>query len=64
MKAGIEPSARAERVAASDKLQLHENPSTLAAEPSPAKATAQGDGSPEMNANSRWKFRGGRPSSL
>jgi hypothetical protein len=38
MKAGIESSARAERVAASDELQLHENPSTLAAQSSPAKA--------------------------
>jgi hypothetical protein len=31
MKAGIESSARAERVAATDELQPHENPSTLAA---------------------------------
>src|SRR5262249_40035412 len=29
MKAGIKSSARAERVAASDKLQLHEKPSYL-----------------------------------
>src|SRR5262249_17229884 len=64
VKTSIEPSARAERVAASDKLQLHETPSTLAAEPSPAKATAHGDGSPDMNANSQWKFRGGGRSSL
>jgi hypothetical protein len=32
MKAGIEPSARAERVTASDKLQLHEDSSRLAAD--------------------------------
>jgi len=37
MKAGIESSARAEGVAASDELQLHRNSSTLAVEPSPAK---------------------------
>jgi hypothetical protein len=33
MKAGIESSARPERIAATDELQLHQNPSTLAAKP-------------------------------